>query len=80
MSARSRLKVVQAHPNVDGNCVRFLTRMQRRALRGEFQSVAIVTLDRKGEVGTGWAGDLQVFPMLGALQYLSSRLEREEID
>ena len=75
-----KLKVVPVESRTDYECVRLLTKLQRATVRGEFQSVAIVTTARNGEVGTGYAGDLQVFTTLGGLKYLSNRIEEAEID
>lgn len=75
----SKLKIVPVKSRVDYDCVRFLTKMQRAALRGEFQAVALVT-ESSGTCGTGWAGTLSPVVMIGAVTHLAARLEREELE
>lgn len=72
--------------SVNYECVRPLTEMQRRALRGEFQDVAIATVSRVGphddrSAGTAWSRDQgNVHAMLGTIERLKIRYNREVID
>lgn len=60
---------------VDRDCARMLTEMQRRALRGEFQAVALATVTEgpDGSIGTAWSAPERQSELAGAVAYLNHR-------
>ena len=60
---------------VDKDCVRTLAQMYRRALRGEFQAVAIATVTEgpDGSFGTAWSAPEKESEMAGCINYLNHR-------
>jgi hypothetical protein len=56
--SKPRLRVIPSDcARVDADCVRTMAQMYRRALRGEFQSVALATVTEgpDGNFGTAWS-------------------------
>ncbi len=68
---------------VDRDCVRTLAQIYRKALRGEFQAVAIATVTEgrdNGCFGTAWSAPEKVSQLAGSIAYLNHRFMREAID
>jgi hypothetical protein len=62
---------------VDRDCVRLMAEMYRKALRGEFQVVAIATVKEgntdDGNFGTCWSVPERRSELAGAIGYLNHR-------
>ena len=65
---------------VDRDCVRLLTEMQRKAMRGEFQAVAIATVKEgptdRACFATAWSEPERHSELAGAIAYLNHRFMR----
>lgn len=82
--AKPKLRVILSERNrVDGDCVRTMAQLYRRALRGEFQAVAVATVTEGvndgGSFGTAWSAPERATQMSGAINYLNHRFLQEEI-
>jgi len=79
---RSKLRVVPSpSQRVDDDCIRLLTIMRRRALRGEIQSVAIATVTEgvAGGFSTAWSPPHSKAELAGSINFLNFRYLKEEI-
>ena len=82
--AKPRLRVITSEcQRVDRDCVRMLAELYRKALRGEFQAVAIATVTEGatdgGSFGAAWSAPEHRSQMAGAVGYLNHRFMQEEI-
>jgi len=75
--AKPRLRAIpRDSQRVDRDCVRMLAELYRKALRGEFQAVAIATVTeggKDGAFGTAWSAPEKVSELAGAIGYLNHR-------
>lgn len=72
----AKLRVIPSDSQrVDSDCVRTLAQLYRKALRGEFQAVAIATVTEgpDSHFGTAWSAPEKVSEMAGAINYLNHR-------
>lgn len=77
-----KLRVITSDSaRVDRDCVRTLAMLYRRALRGEFQAVAVATVTEgpKGSFGSAWSAAEKASEMSGSINYLNHRFLQEEI-
>jgi len=77
-----KLRVIPSDSaRIDRDCVRTMAQMYRRALRGEFQCVAVATVTEgpDGCFGTAWSAPEKRSEMAGAINYLNHRYLQEEI-
>lgn len=80
---KPKLRIIPSERNrVDRDCVATLARAYRRALRGEFQAVAIATVTEGasgGCFGTSWSAPEKRSEISGAINWLNHRFLHEEI-
>lgn len=83
--AKPKLRVIPSESaRVDPDCVRMMASMYRRALRGEFQAVAIATVTEGAHkngpaFGTAWSAPEHPSQLAGAVGYLNHRYMQDEI-
>jgi hypothetical protein len=81
--SKPRLRVIPSDcARVDVDCVRTMAQMYRRALRGEFQSVALATVTEgpEGSFGTAWSVPERASELAGSINYLNHRFLQEIYD
>jgi hypothetical protein len=76
--SKPKLRVIPNDSHrVDRDCVRLMAEMYRKALKGDFQAVAIATVKEgntdDANFGTSWSTPERRSEMAGAIGYLNHR-------